>query len=633
MPVVAESFLNEVFFSALEPRQHDLLVSQWAEEKRVLTSKEASEAGKFRISRTPYVREPMDKLSCSDPTNEIVLMWASQLGKTEIGNNFTGYGADYDPGAMLIVMPSLGLAKRHSKQRLQAMISSTPCLNEVFPDSGRRDSSNTVLEKTSTHGAMIILAGAEAASGLASTPIKRLMLDEIDRFPDDVEKEGDPIELAEARTRTFGRKKKILKTSTPVLEENSKIVMAYEKSSKGQFHVPCPHCKQKQVLVFSGKDNKYGLVWDKDEPETAQYVCKNCGAFIEERHKTWMLGNGEWVHLHPERKIKGYHLTSLYSPHGMMSWAEIAEKFIETKKNPMKLKTFVNTILAEPYSEKGEAPDYENLYRNREKYTIGTVPKEALFITAGVDIQKDRIEVLYQGWGAEAQRWAIDYDVLTGDTTQPEVWDALTKALDQQFLHELGGTMGVSKYAVDTGYNTQMVYNWLRAQDQSRAMGVKGNDNMPRLLGAPTNVDVITNGQTIYRGLSIWVIGVGHAKTELFGFLKKDPPLEDDAPYPYGWCHYPEFDLHFFKGLCSEKKIYKNNKPVWVKTYERNEPLDLSVYARAAVAAAGMDRWSEADWQALRNQQISLAQNIQRPSKQKDVLESYIQQDRESYIT
>lgn len=629
MPVAAESFLNEVFYSALEPPKHDLTVCQWADENRILSSKSSAEAGKFKTSRTPYAREPMECLSSSSPVSKVVLMWGSQLGKTEIGNNFIGYIIDYVPASILVVQPNVTMAKRQSKQRIEPMIRDCASLSKKIPPARRRDSGNTALEKEFP-GGILMFAGAEAASGLASMPIKYLFLDEIDRFPSDVDKEGDPVDLAIARTKTYGRNKKILITSTPTLKGLSRVELEYELSDQRSYHVPCPHCHEKQILSFGDGTQKYGLVWDDDDPYSAVYICRHCGGIIEERHKTYMLANGVWIPKYPERKVRGYHLNSLYSPIGFYSWSDMVTKWLEAKGKPEKLKAFINTDLAETWEERGESPDHEKLYRRREKYKTGVIPKGAYYLTAGVDVQKDRIEVLIQGWGRQAHRWAIDYVVLKGDTTEQDVWDQLDRLLEKEYPHELGGTCKIDKMAIDTGYNTQIVYNWLRQQDAGRVMGVKGHDTMPMMLGRPTSVDVVSDGTTIYRGLQIWMIGVGHAKSELFGYLKKDEPLERDDPYPYGWCHYPEWDMDFFKGLCSEKLVFVNGKAKWVKTNERNEPLDLSVYARVAAASQGVDGWTEADWDALRDS-IEMRSEVFEDTPA-DNTGGYIQRDRESYI-
>ncbi|MBL4761276.1 MAG: phage terminase large subunit family protein [Gammaproteobacteria bacterium] len=628
---MAERFLDECFFSALEPPKHDLTINQWADENRILSSKSSAEPGKFKTSRTPYAKEPMEFLSTSSSVRKVVLMWGSQLGKTEIGNNFIGYVIDYAPASMLVVQPNVGLARRQSKMRIAPMIEACPSLLEKIPPARRRDSDNTALEK-GFPGGILLFAGAEAASGLASMPIKNLFLDEIDRFPHDVEKEGDPVDLAEARTKTYGRNKKILITSTPTLKGESRIENEYELSDQRSFEVPCPHCDGFQVLKFGHEGAKFGLTWENNDPKTATYMCEHCGVYIKEEYKTQMLENGVWVPKYPEREVKGYHLNSLYCPVGFYSWADMVTKFLNCKGKPAKLKTFVNTDLAETWEEKGDSPDHEKIYRRRETYKTGVVPKDAFLLTAGVDIQKDRIEIMVQGWGKNLHRYAVDYIVLQGDTTDQDVWNQLERALYKDYEHALGGTINISKMAVDTGYNTQICYNWVRQQNLNLVMGIKGGpDSMPQMLGRPTKVDVTIEGDTVYYGLQIWVCGVGHAKLDLFGYLNKDAPLEKDDPFPFGWCHYPEWDLNFFQGLCSEKRVYSNGKYKWIVTYERNEPLDTSVYARLASAAIGIDSWGDADWDVLREQIIMNAKDI-KPRPAENSQASWIKRDRDSYI-
>lgn len=619
----AESLLNDIFAEHLKPQKYDLTVAEWADENRFLSSKSSPRAGRWKTSRTPYLKEPMEMMSVGSTASRIVLMFASQLGKTEALNNLIGYTADYAPAPILMVQPTLDMVKKASKQRLAPMIAESPSLRAKFATGKSRDASNTLFEKEFT-GGMLLLATSGSAASLASMPIKVVLLDETDRYEET--EEGSASELAETRTANFSDRKIVL-TSTPTIKGESEIEAEYEASDQRKYYVPCPYCKHKQLLWFKN------LRFDKSNPSVVTYECEECHTHIEEHKKTWMLGNGEWIAKFPDRPVRGYWLNSLYSPVGFSSWSYIVDRFLRAKDRPERLKVFTNTILGETWEVRGEAPDYEQIYRRRENYVSGTVPKDAFVLTAGADVQENRIEIKIEGWGRDMHRYAVDYITIPGDPDQPEVWRQMDALLEREFPHELGCTLKIRKLAIDTGgSNTQSVYAWVRDQDPEIVMGVKGKHEMPMIIGRPTQVDIVQNGEKIYRATQIWMIGVSHIKSELFGYLRKEAPLEKDEPYPFGWCHFPEWDLDWFKGLCSEKRVMEKGRSKWVKTYERNEPLDTTVYARAASAALGVDHWTERDWDALKQHLLdSIKLKQQRPSVSEDN-GGYINRDRESYI-
>lgn len=610
----AERIYNRSFSGGLRPDAITTTVSEWADQKRMLSSKASAEPGRWRTSRTPYLREIMDALSPQSPVKEVVFMKGAQVGGTECGINWMGYSMDVAPAPFLSVQPTVDISKRFVQQRIDPMLEETPSLREKVGDKRSRETSNTMSSKDFP-GGILLLTGANSAAGLRSMPVRYLLLDEVDAYPGDVNNEGDPVNLAIARTRTF-RNRKILLVSTPTLEETSRIKRAFEQSDKRYYHVPCPHCRHLQKLQWAN------LKWDKrtddagkeiDLPETAAYLCESCGAFIAEHHKTWMFDpqNGaRWVAENPAvTDVRGYHLSSLYSPLGWFSWAEIVRKWLKAKKVIVELKEFVNTVLGETWEEKGDAPDWELLYRRREPYKIGLVPAGALFLTAGVDVQRDRIEVEVLGWGRHLRSWSVEYRVFRGDTSAEDVWAYLWTMRHEKWPVAGGGELGLSMLAVDASDQTAMVYNQVRLQADARIMAVKGmSDTYMQLVGQPKIVDINFDGRTIYNGGRFWPVGVSLIKTELYGFLRQLPPLKVADPYPVGFCHFPEYSEDYFKQLTAEKRVSKQiggrggrHAVFWQKIYERNEALDVRVYNRAAAFVFGIDRFSEAQWQQLEN--------------------------------
>lgn len=583
------------FLDGLKPEPR-LSVDKWADKFRYLSPTSSAEPGLWRTSRTPYLKEIMERLSSSDPCQEVIFMKGAQIGATEMGFNWLGYIIDLVPAPTLIVQPTDETVKRASKMRLDPMIEATPRLRDKIKPARSRDSGNTTYQKDFP-GGTVVLTGANSAAGLRSMPVRFLMLDECDAYPLDLDGEGSPIDLARRRTSTFSRKK-IFLISTPTVEGVSVIEREFKRTSQRYYYVPCPECGTFQRLIWAN------LQWIKGQPETARYVCEHCAHPIEDRHKTQMLADGEWRSTVPDNeseRVYGYHLSSLYSPFGWYSWADAAREWEDAQNDTPKLKTFINTVLGETWKEKGEAPPWENLYNKREPYKLNAPSKEVVFLTAGVDVQKDRLELEIVGWCRGRRSYSIDYRVILGDTSHKEVWDKLASVLGETWAREDGVMMPLRLMAVDTGYNTQHAYDFCRRFDVSRVIPVKGQDKQAIMIAPPRAVDVSIEGKKIGE-VKVWNVGVSLIKSELYGWLRLNK--DESGTPPPGYCHFPEYDAHYFKGLTAEqlqfsvdKKGYK--KYEWVKKYERNEPLDCRVYARAAANVIGIDRFEAVHYEAM----------------------------------
>lgn len=582
-----------------------LTVSEWSDRHRMLSSKASAEPGRWRTSRTPYLKDIMDCLSPTSPVERVVFMKAAQLGATEMGSNWIGYVIHHAPGPMMAVWPTVEMAKRNSKQRIDPLIEESAALAELIAPARSRDSGNTILAKEFRSG-VLVMTGANSAVGLRSMPVRYLFLDEVDGYPLDVEGEGDAISLAEARTRTFARRK-IFIVSTPTISGASAIEREYEASDQRRYFVPCPHCKHPQWLRFER------LRWDKGQPETAAYVCESCGTAIAEHHKTWMLERGEWRAM-AEGKTAGFHLSSLYSPVGWRAWRDIAaawEAAVNKESgSAAAIKTFKNTELGETWVEEGEAPDWQRLLERREDYRIGSVPSGGLLLTAGADVQKDRLEVSVWAFGRGKESWLVEHRVLMGDTARDTVWKALAAMLAEQWTHACGAQMPLARLALDTSFATQEAYAFVRACHDPRVMAVKGVARGAALIGTPTAVDMTQGGKKLRRGIKVYSVAGGIAKLELYNNLRKTPEVVEDGVairYPTGFVHLPKVDAEYLQQLCAEQlttRRDRNGFPVreWQKIRERNEALDCYVYARAAASSAGLDRFEERHWRELERQ-------------------------------
>ena len=534
----------------------------------------------------------------SDPSVEnVVVMSSSQVGKTELENNALGYYIHQDPAPIMLVMPTERDAETWSKDRFAPMARDTPCLHSKIGDPKSRDGSNKILHKKFPGGHLTIV-GANAPSGLASRPIRILLCDEVDRYPASAGAEGDPVNLAKKRTTTFWNRKVVL-VSTPTIKGASRIEMAYEQSDQRRYWVPCPACDTMQKLIWSQ------VKWDKNQPETAHYECEHCDAPWSDAKRWLAIKQGQWIAEKPFINTAGFHLNEIYS-----SWVrleEMARNFLSAyAMGDQALKTFKNTALGETWEEVGEAPDWQRLYDRREDYR--GVPNGGLFLSAGTDIQKDRIEVSVWAWGRGKEAWLIEHRVLDGETAYDQVWNDLSSMLNETWTHESGAQMPIKRMAVDSGYVTQEVYAWVRQHRQLHVMAVKGVAGGNVLVGLPKAVDVNAKGKRLSRGTKLYTVSGGIAKLELFNNLRQDPPLDEEfelgEPYPPGYVHLPTVDGEYCQQLCSEQLVTNADrngytKRSWQKVRERNEALDCYVYARAAASVIGLDRFEERHFRVL----------------------------------
>ena len=545
-----------------------LTVSQWADEKRRLSPESSAEPGRWHTDRAEYQRGMMDAFN--DPNVEMVtLMTSSQIGKTEIVNNIIGFYIEHDPAPMLLIMPTLEMAMAWSKDRFAPLLRDTPSLHGKVTDAKAKESGNTILHKTFP-GGHITVAGANSPASLASRPVRIVLFDEVDRFPSSAGTEGDPVKLGTKRAQTFWNRK-IFHNSTPTVKGASRIEALWEESDKRRFYVPCPRCNHSQLLIWAN------VKWDKKngEPDlsTVHYECENCKAKLNERDKQRMISQGVWRAENPEViKHAGFHINELYSP--WSSWVSVVETFLEAKKRPETLKVWVNTTLGETWEDdESYSISDEKLAGRVEDYD--NVPQGVLVLTAGVDVQDDRLECLVKGWGQTGESWFIDYKTFYGSPAKGDVWTFLDDYLKQEWKHETGVPLHVVAACVDSaGHFTQNVYEYTKSRSYRRIYPVKGMAGTGRpLIGRPSNNNKVR--------VMLFPVGVDTAKELIYARLQ----IEEPGP---GYIHFNrKCDEEYFKQLTAEKQITKFSKgfptKVWVKVRTRNEALDCEVYALAAL--------------------------------------------------
>ena len=538
-----------------------LTVSAWADKFRVLSPEGSSEAGKFETSRAVFQKEIMDV--CADPSvQEVVVMSCSQVGKTETLLNTIGYYIAYEPAPILMVQPTLEMARSWSQDRLSTMVRDTPIITNKVADAKSRDAGNTTLHKT-FEGGHITACGANSPASLASRPIKIVLCDEVDRYPSTAGAEGDPVLLAKRRSATFWDSKLIM-TSTPTVSGASRIERAYENSDQRKFYVPCIHCKHSHIFEWKN------VIFDKEYLHNAHLVCPKCKGKIDNADRIRSIAKGVWKASEKFTGIAGFHLSGLYSP--WISLEEAAKEFLSAKKMPETLRVFVNTYLGESWEDEGERIDDLGLFKRKEEYTV---PDEVVLITAGVDIQDDRIEMEVVGWGLDEESWSLDYLRIYGDPSAPNIWNELDTHLSKTY-----NDMRIISCCIDSGHHTNQVYKFCKPRLARRIFAIKGQaGDAKTIVGRSSRNNIMR--------CPLFPVGVDTAKELIYSRLN----IQNAGA---GYCHFPmKYDEEYFKQLTAEKIVTKYRRGFkrreWVLTRSRNEALDCRVYALASLTVLNAD--------------------------------------------
>lgn len=581
--------LNKVFSDALKGLvpPDDLTVTEWAEARRRLSSESAAEPGPWRTERTPYLREPMNAFT--DPkVRHIVMVAASQVGKSEFLNNCIGYIIDEDPGSILFVHPTGIDAKEYSKLRIAPMIRDCPTLRKKVSSPKSRDSNNTILQKTYP-GGILTMCGSTEAHALASKPIRYVFGDERDRWATSAGNEGDPWDLAMARQTTFYNAKAV-EVSTPTVKNASNIEAAYATGTMERWKSRCPHCGEyheirwadirfeyEENIIAGRKTYKVTKVW---------YVCPGCGCISSELEMK--RAPARWEAENPdayEQGTRSFWLNAFVSQ--WATWSSIILKFLNAQGNTKKMQVVYNTCFGEVWEDRGDLEDEDSLMARREEYTA-ELPDGALVVTSGVDTQDDRFEYEIVGHGYFGETWGIEKGIIMGRPDDPETWSKLDEVVfDRVLRFEDGLGLRVSASFVDEGgHFTMEVRQQCQARLGKKVFCIKGMPGPDRPYVPPPKQQKITIAQQ-YIGLCWqYQLGVDSGKQIIQDNLRVRTP---GAKY----CHFPRRDDYgsaYFAGLLSERLEYDATKKqpwIWKKIpgHERNEALDCRNYALAAFKA------------------------------------------------
>lgn len=584
---------------ALAPRQ-PLTVSQWADAERYVSAKGSPRAGKFRTADNPPLREIMDCMSERHAARDIYALLPIQFGKSDaIAINVVGYYMTHSPAPQMAVLPTEKTQRDWIAQKLNPSIEATPAMRAAISQASR-DSANQ-RDFKDYDGGQIFIEHAGSTSRLKLKSVRVVICDEFDELAQQMQGGDDPESMIDGRTSAFSSTCKRLKIGTPMLEGTSRLKAGWNRSDQRQYHVPCPHCSHEQPLLWAG------LQWTPDAGQ-CWYVCRECGAVIDEFHKSEMIRRGRWVPANPDSKVRGYQINCLYYPFGLgPRWIELVQMWLAAQKDPARLKTFINERLAETFEDPAMRAVKVNLIADRvEPRPLRPVPHWVLAATAGIDTQDNRLAVQIVGWGRGLCCWPIDYVELMGDPANDEVWVALTDLLLRAIDHQGGGTLRVEAAAIDTaGHRGEAVKAYVRQRLIRRLMPIFGatRNNAP-VLGKGKLVEVNWRGQYDKRGVHLHEVGTVGIKHLLYSRLSTDAEKAPDQRL-VRFSH--ELDDRYLGGLVSETYDPAKNRFVPRRGAPRNEPLDTWVYAYAAThhPELRLHRYTKADWDLREVQQIA----------------------------
>lgn len=593
-----DSIEREIAREVLTPRE-SLTGAQWAERYGYLPP-DSAEPGRVRMSRVPYLVEPLNCVT--DPRfEEVVAMKGSQIGWTVcVYGMAIGYFMHWDPRPCLLYQPTEGDARSFARDKLEGIISETPVLRELVGDKKSRDSENSTMHKEFPGGRIDVLWAVTRLFRQRSAGV--VFGDEIDEYK--LTDQGDPIKLMESRLTTYTRPTRVL-GSTPTKEAASRIARAYGDSDRRKYFVPCPHCDHGQVMVWGGPDEDRGFKWEREKvdgrsvhvPGTIGYLCEHCHALIDEKHKVWMIQQGRWVAENPGARAAGFHIPQFLSAFHGTRWEKLVSDWDKAYDDPEKLEVFTNHVLAEPWKERDLMINTDTLRARAAPYVGASgkpveVPNGVGILTAGVDVQGNRVELLVKGWGAREESWMVSHHRIWGDPEprDSDVWDKLFALLRKPYVHESGRTLRIAATMIDSGHFRDTVFSFVRGKESAlRIYAIKGTDAVQ---DSPLRRSVRANRQKI----RLWTVDTWEYKRIIDRRIKTSPPPVGSAYSPPGFMHFSGptetgGDAEYFSQLNAIKwewKVVRGERMrVPVETNRPDEAIDLEVYSLAALRSLG----------------------------------------------
>lgn len=589
---------------------------EWQEQNRYMPAEITEHYGQFDRNTVPHLIEPLNCVDQDNPATHIAVMKSVQSAATvTLIEGAIGYFIRYKLGSCMYLTATKGGGRIRSSSALDVLIDNAGLAPYLKPISTRmqRKTADTTYYKEFAGGVKLLITSYNSIADLKSNTFHLLCRDEWDEAGVELKDQGDIAGIIEGRTMGV-RFYKILDVSTPTRLETSRIYKSFIEGDQCRYYVPCPICGKFQVLNLYGQGRDYGLTFNmtKNEktgakildPGSVRYICQHCKGEFSEAHKQTMLEKGEWVPTWQESEYspkspyhRSFHVQGLISP--FLSWTRICQQFANTKfgDDLMLFKDFTLNYLGNPWASQAKRQSWQDLYDRRNGYQPGEIPEGVLQLTAGCDVHADRIEALVVGWGRDAESWIIEKRVFFGRTEDPNgpIWAELSMwALSYEKAIK-GGKWGITKLAIDQGYNPTERMTKSREKDYARKPQlvqefVAVNPFFISVRGVVGQQEIIKGHKVQGGNLTLrYDVATDVLKEDIFSRL-------DRAEGP-GAIHFPDFEKENFRQFCSE--VFKELKPGvfgWGKVYERNEVLDCYVYALATAYWLGIPQRAPEVW-------------------------------------
>lgn len=570
----------------------DVVPSVWAEANVRIPVGNAI-PGPISFDNAPYQRGMLNVIK-EPGIRRVDYMTGAQLGKTTIQQCITGYFIAHEPRSQIFVQPTQGDVQTFLETKLRPMLDANPAISKRMAKQRGRDGVNNS-RIISYIGGWLMFSWAGSPKTLRGRSAPVTQADEVDGM--EATAEGDPVELLTQRAATFGDQQLSTRSSTPTVKGASRIETGFTEGDQRRYYVACPDCSEPQYLrwenvLWTGRKST-GIkdaeqdVGQEHQPETAMYTCECCGTLWDDGQRIAAIRNAErlghgWKAAKPFKGHASFHAPEMLSTFRRLR--DIVQSYLD-KLAVGDLQSFVNVSLAETYEDPGEKADADSLLGRREHF-VAMIPAGGLYLTAGIDMQVDRLEVEIVAWGLGEESWSVDYRVLWGDPLTTDVWDELDAMLEETFPHEYGVRLPISAACLDTGGTsgyTQAAYDYAKGKTGRRLFAVKGIAGWGRPIVESPQRKRSGKGA---RKVDLFLVGADEAKLIVMRRLALTQP----GP---GYCHFPEDEAHgaeYFKQLTAEKLVthYVKGQPVrtWTKPDKaRNEALDCRVYAFAALKA------------------------------------------------
>lgn len=623
----------------------NILPSEWAEKHRFVPSDVSAMEGMYSFWNAPYAKGMLDCLHPKDPGRIYAIMKGSQLGiSTGVVENGVGWIISENPGNILFLVGHESLVDDASK-KIDLMIDNTPIRSGDLIRSSSNKARKTKSGDTTNKKEF---AGGELKLGIANHKYLRNIsmrygfIDDYDAMRSDTKESGSTFGMIESRFKAFWKKMKLYLISSPEILETSNINEAYLKGDQRKYHVPCPCCGEKIVWEWEVKNKANpgehaGITYALDEnykliPESVGYTCQECGEFFDDRNKSEIINQGEWIPTKNPKDIDpdivSFHISSLYAPTFMKGWLDYVKEYLEANppngvRDEKKHQVFMNQCLGLPYEQQGQSASAENLRKNTRDYQVGEIPEtlsiedgngRIVLLTLGADMngKEDdaRIDWEVVAWTESGSSYSVDHGsvgtFIPAENQLPDdvrdrnrikwtyrqghkysVWEEFEEVFQRKYKTDTGRTMVCIAGCLDSGYlATEYAYPYVDSTPL-KIYAVKGDkEHNPVQIDG----DYKPFKQAQERN-NLWMLNVNRMKDVLFTQMNLTWHERMVGPQPSGFMNFPQpsngkyTEKNYFSHFEAEEKVIGNDhRFIWrkKKSNSQNHQFDCRIYSVAA---------------------------------------------------